>query len=76
MAAFASYVLDHRLMRSQEFTEEQRCTIPQVASARDASAVKLVCMMPMDGKIANEFQRLCRKIYEDHGLDYTVGRKT
>jgi 4-cresol dehydrogenase (hydroxylating) flavoprotein subunit len=27
---------------------------------------------PMDGKIANEFQRLCRKIYEDHGLDYTV----
>ena len=27
---------------------------------------------PMDGKIANEFQRLCRKIYEDHGLDYMV----
>jgi 4-cresol dehydrogenase (hydroxylating) len=27
---------------------------------------------PMDGKITNEFQRLCRKIYEDHGLDYTV----
>ena len=27
---------------------------------------------PMDGKIANEFQKLCRNIYEDHGLDYTV----
>lgn len=27
---------------------------------------------PMDGKIANEFQKLCRRIYEDHGLDYTV----
>ncbi|AXK81045.1 FAD-binding oxidoreductase [Pseudolabrys taiwanensis] len=27
---------------------------------------------PMDGKIANEFQHLCRKIYEDHGFDYTV----
>ncbi|MGO4388038.1 FAD-binding oxidoreductase [Microvirga sp. 2YAF29] len=27
---------------------------------------------PMDGKIANEFQRVCRKIYEDHGLDYMV----
>jgi 4-cresol dehydrogenase (hydroxylating) flavoprotein subunit len=27
---------------------------------------------PMDGKVANEFQGLCRKIYEDHGLDYTV----
>jgi 4-cresol dehydrogenase (hydroxylating) len=27
---------------------------------------------PMDGKIANEFQKLCRTIYEDHGLDYTV----
>ena len=27
---------------------------------------------PMDGKIANEFQNICRKIYEDHGLDYTV----
>ncbi len=27
---------------------------------------------PMDGKIANEFQHLCRKIYADHGLDYTV----
>jgi 4-cresol dehydrogenase (hydroxylating) len=27
---------------------------------------------PMDGKIANEFQRICRSIYEDHGLDYTV----
>lgn len=27
---------------------------------------------PMDGKIANEFQRVCRKVYEDHGLDYTV----
>ena len=27
---------------------------------------------PMDGKIANEFQQLGRKIYEDHGLDYTV----
>ncbi len=27
---------------------------------------------PMDGKIANEFQHLCRKIYVDHGLDYTV----
>ena len=27
---------------------------------------------PMDGKITNEFQRICRSIYEDHGLDYTV----
>ena len=27
---------------------------------------------PMDGKIANEFQRLCRNIYQDHGLDYTA----
>jgi len=27
---------------------------------------------PMDGKIANEFQHICRRIYEDHGLDYTV----
>ena len=27
---------------------------------------------PMDGKIANEFQNLCRGIYEDHGLDYMV----
>ena len=27
---------------------------------------------PMDGKMANEFQRLCRSIYEDNGLDYTV----
>jgi 4-cresol dehydrogenase (hydroxylating) len=27
---------------------------------------------PMDGKIAKEFQRLCRNIYEDHGLDYMV----
>jgi len=28
--------------------------------------------VPMDGRIANEFQALCRGIYEDHGLDYTV----
>jgi 4-cresol dehydrogenase (hydroxylating) len=27
---------------------------------------------PMDGDIANEFQKLCRKIYADYGLDYTV----
>ena len=27
---------------------------------------------PMDGKIANEFQTLGRKIYENNGLDYTV----
>jgi 4-cresol dehydrogenase (hydroxylating) len=27
---------------------------------------------PMDGKTANEFQRICRGIYEQHGLDYTV----
>ncbi|MBN9083448.1 MAG: FAD-binding oxidoreductase [Rhizobiales bacterium 62-17] len=27
---------------------------------------------PMDGKVANEFQALCRKIYEDNGLDYMV----
>lgn len=27
---------------------------------------------PMIGKIANEFQHLCRAIYEEHGLDYTV----
>lgn len=27
---------------------------------------------PMIGKVANEFQRLCRGIYEEHGLDYTV----
>ncbi|MEP9374268.1 FAD-binding oxidoreductase [Mesorhizobium sp. KR1-2] len=27
---------------------------------------------PMVGKVANEFQRLCRGIYEEHGLDYTV----
>lgn len=27
---------------------------------------------PMDGKVAHEFQALCRKIYEDHGLDYMV----
>jgi 4-cresol dehydrogenase (hydroxylating) flavoprotein subunit len=26
----------------------------------------------MDGKVANEFQRICRGIYEEHGLDYTV----
>ena len=26
----------------------------------------------MDGRVANEFQRLCRKIYEEFGLDYTV----
>lgn len=27
---------------------------------------------PMDGKVANEFQKICRKIYEEHGLDYMV----
>jgi len=27
---------------------------------------------PMDGRVANEFQKLCRKIYEEFGLDYTV----
>ena len=27
---------------------------------------------PMDGKMANEFQTLGRKIYENNGLDYTV----
>ena len=27
---------------------------------------------PMDGKIANDFQNICRKIYEEYGLDYTV----
>jgi len=27
---------------------------------------------PMVGRVANEFQRLCRKIYEEFGLDYTV----
>ena len=27
---------------------------------------------PMDGAIANEFQKICRGIYEAHGLDYTV----
>ncbi|MDO9410986.1 MAG: FAD-binding oxidoreductase [Pseudolabrys sp.] len=27
---------------------------------------------PMDGKVANEFQKVCRKIYEDHGMDYMV----
>jgi len=27
---------------------------------------------PMDGKIANEFQKICRKIHEDFGLDYAV----
>jgi 4-cresol dehydrogenase (hydroxylating) len=27
---------------------------------------------PMDGRIANEFQRVCRGIYEKHGMDYTV----
>ena len=26
----------------------------------------------MDGRVANEFQRLCRKIYEQFGHDYTV----
>ena len=25
---------------------------------------------PMDGKIANEFQTICRGIYEEHGMDY------
>ena len=24
---------------------------------------------PMDGRVANEFQRLCRKIYNEFGLD-------
>lgn len=28
--------------------------------------------MPMIGKVANEFQHLCRGIYEEYGLDYTV----
>jgi 4-cresol dehydrogenase (hydroxylating) flavoprotein subunit len=27
---------------------------------------------PMDGRVANAFQRLCRKIYEEFGLDYTA----
>ena len=27
---------------------------------------------PMEGRIANEFQHLCRKIYEEFGLDYTA----
>jgi 4-cresol dehydrogenase (hydroxylating) len=26
----------------------------------------------MDGSIANEFQKLARGIYEEHGMDYTV----
>jgi 4-cresol dehydrogenase (hydroxylating) flavoprotein subunit len=28
--------------------------------------------IPMDGKLATEFQRTCRTIYADYGLDYTV----
>jgi len=27
---------------------------------------------PMDGKVANEFQTICRGIYEEHGMDYMV----
>jgi len=27
---------------------------------------------PMDGKVANELQGACRRIYEQHGMDYTV----
>lgn len=27
---------------------------------------------PMDGKIANGFQRICRGIYEEYGMDYMV----
>lgn len=27
---------------------------------------------PMDGKVANELQRVCRRIYEQYGMDYTV----
>jgi 4-cresol dehydrogenase (hydroxylating) len=27
---------------------------------------------PMDGRIANEFQRICRGIYQEYGMDYTV----
>jgi 4-cresol dehydrogenase (hydroxylating) len=27
---------------------------------------------PMDGKVANEFQRVCRGIYEEYGMDYMV----
>jgi 4-cresol dehydrogenase (hydroxylating) len=27
---------------------------------------------PMDGRVANDFQRLCRKTYEEFGLDYMV----
>ena len=27
---------------------------------------------PMDGKVANEFQAICRGIYEEHGMDYMV----
>jgi 4-cresol dehydrogenase (hydroxylating) len=27
---------------------------------------------PMDGRVANEFQVLCRSIYEEFGMDYTV----
>jgi 4-cresol dehydrogenase (hydroxylating) flavoprotein subunit len=27
---------------------------------------------PMDGRIANEFQRICRGVYEEYGMDYTV----
>lgn len=27
---------------------------------------------PMDGKVANEFQRICRGIYEEFGMDYMV----
>lgn len=27
---------------------------------------------PMDGKVANEFQTICRSIYEEHGMDYMV----
>jgi 4-cresol dehydrogenase (hydroxylating) len=27
---------------------------------------------PMDGRVANEFQTLCRRIYQEFGLDYTV----
>lgn len=27
---------------------------------------------PMDGRIANEIQRICRAIYVEHGMDYMV----
>ena len=27
---------------------------------------------PMDGRVANDFQKLCRGIYEEFGMDYTV----